>query len=29
MVVMDLSEVMRTNAAVREYTDDPLPDEVL
>jgi nitroreductase len=29
MVVMDLSEVMRTTAAVREYTDDPVPDEVL
>ena len=26
---MDLSEVMRTNGAVREYTDDPLPDGVL
>jgi nitroreductase len=29
MVVMDLYDVMRTTAAVREYTDDPLPDEVL
>ena len=26
---MELSEVMRTTAAVREFTDDPLPDEVL
>ena len=26
---MDLSDVMRTTGAVREYTDDPLPDEVL
>lgn len=26
---MDLYEVMRTTAAVREFTDDPLPDEVL
>jgi nitroreductase len=26
---MELSEVMRTTAAVRQYTDDPLPDEVL
>ncbi|MDN4174678.1 nitroreductase family protein [Nocardioides sp. SOB77] len=26
---MDLSEVMRTTAAVREFTDDPLPDDVL
>ncbi|MDT7735231.1 MAG: hypothetical protein QOE12_2405, partial [Mycobacterium sp.] len=26
---MDLYDVMRTTAAVREYTDDPLPDEVL
>jgi nitroreductase len=29
MEIMDLHEVMRTNGAVREYTDDPLPDEVL
>src|ERR1044072_5664425 len=29
MVIMDLSDVMRTTAAVRQYTDDPLPDEVL
>jgi nitroreductase len=29
MVIMDLYDVMRTTAAVREYTDDPLPDEVL
>lgn len=26
---MDLYEVMRTTPAVREFTDDPLPDEVL
>src|SRR5690349_5488585 len=26
---MDLYDVMRSTAAVREYTDDPLPDEVL
>jgi len=26
---MDLYEVMRTTSAVREFTDDPLPDEVL
>lgn len=26
---MDLYEVMRTTAAVRDFTDDPLPDEVL
>ena len=26
---MDLYEVMRTTAAVREFTDDPLPDEIL
>src|SRR5271168_1534271 len=29
MVVMDLSDVMRSTAAVREFTDDPLPDDVL
>jgi nitroreductase len=29
MVVMDLYDVMRTTAAVREFTGDPLPDEVL
>lgn len=26
---MELYDVMRTTAAVREYTDDPLPDDVL
>jgi nitroreductase len=26
---MDLYEVMRTTAAIRDFTDDPLPDEVL
>lgn len=26
---MDLYDVMRTTAAIREFTDDPLPDEVL
>lgn len=26
---MELYEVMRTTAAVREFTDDPLPDDVL
>ncbi|KUH93560.1 nitroreductase [Mycolicibacterium acapulense] len=26
---MDLNDVMRTTAAVREYTGDPLPDDVL
>jgi len=26
---MQLSEVMRTTAAIREFTDDPLPDDVL
>jgi nitroreductase len=29
MGVVDLYDVMRTTAAVREYTDDPLPDDVL
>jgi nitroreductase len=29
MEIMDLSDVMRTTAAVREYTNDPLPDEAL
>jgi nitroreductase len=29
MVVMDIYDVMRTTAAVREFTGDPLPDEVL
>ncbi|CAM3134195.1 nitroreductase [Mycobacterium tuberculosis variant microti OV254] len=29
MVIMDLYDVMRTTPAVREFTDDPLPDEVL
>src|SRR5919107_4666541 len=27
--LMDLYEVMRTTAAVRDFTDDPLPDRVL
>lgn len=26
---MELSDVMRTTGAVRQYTDDPMPDEVL
>src|SRR3954447_19944180 len=26
---MDLYDVMRTTAAVREFTEDPLPDDVL
>src|SRR5271154_4262971 len=26
---MDLNDVMRTTSAVREFTDDPLPDPVL
>lgn len=26
---MDLYEVMRTTAAIREFTDDPIPDDVL
>ena len=26
---MDLIEVMRTTFAAREFTDDPVPDEVL
>ena len=26
---MDLYEAMRTTFAVREFTDDPLPDDVL
>lgn len=26
---MDLYEVMRTTAAIRDFTDDPLPDDVL
>ena len=26
---MDLYDVMRTTAAVRDFTDDPLPDDVL
>lgn len=26
---MDLSEVMRTTAAVRDFTDEPVPDDVL
>ena len=26
---MDLYDVMRTTGAVRRFTDDPLPDEVL
>lgn len=29
MVVMELYDVMRSTPAVREYTDDPLPDDVL
>jgi nitroreductase len=29
MVIMDLYDVMRTTGAVRQFTDDPLPDEVL
>lgn len=29
MVVMELYDVMRTTPAAREYTDDPLPDDVL
>src|SRR5271168_4579827 len=29
MVVMELYDVMRSTSAVREFTDDPLPDEVL
>jgi nitroreductase len=29
MVRMDLYDVMRTTGAVRRFTDDPLPDEVL
>jgi nitroreductase len=29
MVGMELSDVMRSTAAVREFTDDPLPDDVL
>ena len=26
---MDIYDVMRTTAAVREYTDEPLPDDIL
>ena len=26
---MELYEVMRSTAAIREFTDDPLPEEVL
>lgn len=29
MVLMELYDVMRSTPAVREYTDDPLPDDVL
>ena len=29
MVLMDLYDVMRSTPAVREFTDDPLPDDVL
>jgi nitroreductase len=29
MVSMDLYDVMRTTGAVRRFTDDPLPDEVI
>ena len=27
--LVDIYDVMRTTAAVRDYTDDPLPDDVL
>ena len=29
MVCMELYDVMRSTPAVREFTDDPLPDDVL
>jgi len=29
MVAMDLYDVMRTTGAARQYTDDPLPDDIL
>lgn len=29
MLLMELYDVMRTTPAVREFTDDPLPDEIL
>jgi len=29
MAVMDFSDVIRTTGATRQFTDDPLPDEVL
>ena len=29
MVAMDLYDVMRTTGAARQYTDHPLPDDVL
>jgi nitroreductase len=29
MVVMELYDVMRSTSAVREFTDDPLPDDIL
>ena len=29
MVGMELYDVMRSTSAVREFTNDPLPDEVL
>ena len=29
MVLMELYDVMRSTPAVREFTDDPLPDDVL
>src|SRR5262245_39415022 len=29
MVLMELYDVMRSTAAVREFTDDPLPDHML
>ena len=29
MMGMELSDVMRTTGAVRRFTDDPVPDEVL
>lgn len=29
MMLMELYDVMRTTPAVREFTDDPLPDDIL
>src|SRR5689334_8312197 len=29
MMLMELYDVMRTTPAVREFTEDPLPDEIL